>query len=198
VISQYNTQVAKLTPPRPPLSWKEIVDYSFLGEFDVLWYSRNNVNNQPWAQVLHRKATVKYFKLCHACEEVIRLDIKIRCLRTFIHDETILTPNVISMLSTSNPPLATELQQRWYLHNAVNHLHIQHLDAIEKSHKLTGLCGVGRHLSPPDTMQMLTMGDAERLEDNDDEVVVDDDDEVVEDGNHDLENVTDFILALVD
>jgi exonuclease VII small subunit len=35
-LNRYNVQAAKLTPPRPSLSWKEIVDYSFLGEFDLL------------------------------------------------------------------------------------------------------------------------------------------------------------------
>ncbi|KAG2752758.1 hypothetical protein P692DRAFT_20723416, partial [Suillus brevipes Sb2] len=32
----YNTQAALLVPPRPKLTWKDIVEYSFLGEFDLL------------------------------------------------------------------------------------------------------------------------------------------------------------------
>ncbi|KAF8228367.1 hypothetical protein L208DRAFT_1424478 [Tricholoma matsutake] len=69
-LSRYNAQAAKLMTPHPSLSWKEIVDYSFIA---------------------HREATVKFFKLCHACEEAI------------------------SQLSSSDLPLAAELHQVWKL-----------------------------------------------------------------------------------
>jgi len=35
-INRYNAQAASLNPPRPKISWKDIVEYSFLGEFDLL------------------------------------------------------------------------------------------------------------------------------------------------------------------
>jgi hypothetical protein len=70
VLNRYNVQAAKLTPPHLSLSWKEIVDYSFLGEFDFLWNSRADIRNQPWTQVTRREAMVKYFKLCRAEEEL--------------------------------------------------------------------------------------------------------------------------------
>ena len=114
-LNRYNTQAIKLTPPRPTLSWKEIVDYSFLGEFDLLRHSRADIRNEPWAHVTRREAMVKYFKLCRAQEEVTRLNIEIQRLRTFIHNETIHTTQVISQLSLSDPRLATELQQWWQL-----------------------------------------------------------------------------------
>ncbi|KAF8235203.1 hypothetical protein L208DRAFT_1542242 [Tricholoma matsutake] len=55
-------------PPHPSLSWKEIVDYRFIGEFDTLWHSRPDIRNQPWTHTTHREATVKFFKLCCACK----------------------------------------------------------------------------------------------------------------------------------
>ncbi|KAF8229800.1 hypothetical protein L208DRAFT_1284998 [Tricholoma matsutake] len=69
MLNCYNVQAAKLMPPCPSLSWKEIVDYSFLGEFDVLRYSQVGIHDQPWAQATCCKAMVKYFKLCCAQEE---------------------------------------------------------------------------------------------------------------------------------
>ncbi|KAG2052118.1 hypothetical protein BDR06DRAFT_888378, partial [Suillus hirtellus] len=32
----YNVQAAALVPPHPQLTWKDIVEYSFLGKFDLL------------------------------------------------------------------------------------------------------------------------------------------------------------------
>ncbi|KAH7918191.1 hypothetical protein BV22DRAFT_1108425 [Leucogyrophana mollusca] len=35
-ITQYNTKAVALNPPHLTISWKEIADYTFLGEFDLL------------------------------------------------------------------------------------------------------------------------------------------------------------------
>ncbi|KAG2033747.1 hypothetical protein BDR03DRAFT_871379, partial [Suillus americanus] len=42
-INHYNTHAAVLNPPHPKISWKDSVDYSFLGKFDLLHYSRDDV-----------------------------------------------------------------------------------------------------------------------------------------------------------
>jgi hypothetical protein len=109
-INRYNTQAAKLTPPRTLLSWKEIVEYSFLGEFDALRHSTRGMRNQLWAQATHREAMVKHFKLCRAREEITRLNIEIRRLRTSIHHETLHTNKAILHLTEKNPHLAAELK----------------------------------------------------------------------------------------
>jgi hypothetical protein len=77
VLNCYNVQAAKLTPPYPSLSGWQIIDYSFLGKFDLLQHSRVNICNQPWTQITCHEATVKYFKLCHAEEELTQLNIEI-------------------------------------------------------------------------------------------------------------------------
>ena len=70
-LARYNAQAAKLKPPRPPLTWKEIVDYSFLAEFDLLRQSRFDIRQANWAQPIHREAMVKHFKLLRAREEIV-------------------------------------------------------------------------------------------------------------------------------
>lgn len=76
-INQYNTQAVALNPPRPRLSWKDIAEYSFLGEFDLLRHSHTDVREQDWTKPAHHKAMTKYFKLLHAQEEVSRLNVEI-------------------------------------------------------------------------------------------------------------------------
>src|SRR5882762_735949 len=47
-LARYNQLAAKLKPPHPALSWKQVVDYGFLGEFDLLHHSRLDVHSQDW------------------------------------------------------------------------------------------------------------------------------------------------------
>ncbi|KAH7903562.1 hypothetical protein BJ138DRAFT_1020421 [Hygrophoropsis aurantiaca] len=77
-IIRYNTQAALLNPPRPAISWKEIADYTFLGEFDLLRQSRIDPRREDWTKPAQREATVKYFKLQRAREEIVRLNIEMR------------------------------------------------------------------------------------------------------------------------
>jgi hypothetical protein len=69
-INRYNMQAVALIPPHPKISWKDIVDYSFLGEFDLLRHSRADIRSNDWAKPAHREATNKFFKLRRAHEEV--------------------------------------------------------------------------------------------------------------------------------
>ena len=42
-ITRYNIQAAALNPPRPSISWKDITQYTFLGEFDLLRHMRDDI-----------------------------------------------------------------------------------------------------------------------------------------------------------
>ncbi|KAJ6583736.1 hypothetical protein B0H10DRAFT_1962028 [Mycena sp. CBHHK59/15] len=47
---RYNTAAAALPEPRPPLSWEEVVEYTFLADFDLLRDSnRVDPSQRPWA-----------------------------------------------------------------------------------------------------------------------------------------------------
>jgi hypothetical protein len=203
-INRYNIQAAKLTPPRTPLSWKEIVEYSFLGEFDALRHSTRGVRDQLWAQATRREAMVKHFKLCRAREEITRLNIEIRRLRTSIHHETLHTNKAILHLTETNPHLAVELKSRWQLRDAINTLHLQRLDSVERSAGFTGACGIGVPVftptgpNPSDNIPYEAMTDSglggTRYETKNDSEM----DDAAEDVVHDLEKITEFVLAITD
>jgi hypothetical protein len=95
-IARYNTQAVVLNPPRPKLSWKEVVDYSFLSEFDLLRLSRTDIRSDDWAKPAYREAMVKYFKLRCAHEELTRIEVEVCCLHTAIHDEEWDVRNVVN------------------------------------------------------------------------------------------------------
>ncbi|KAI6010143.1 hypothetical protein BKA83DRAFT_4467612 [Pisolithus microcarpus] len=129
-ISRYNTQAAALNPPRPPISWKDIAEYSFLGEFDLLRHCRADVRDNNWAKPAFRQATVKFFRLQRAHEELVRVSVEVRRLWTSIHDEEAHTTKVIDELLISDRPLASELTKQHRPRHAINQLHLHRLEEI--------------------------------------------------------------------
>ncbi|KAG1717767.1 hypothetical protein EDD22DRAFT_727897, partial [Suillus occidentalis] len=129
-LNQYNTQAAALVPPRPQLTWKDIVEYSFLGEFDLLRQSHSDVHTLDWTKPTHREAMVKHFKIQRAHEEIQRLNIEIRQLHTAIHDEEVKVNATIDTLLISDQPVRLELRRQWQKRAAVNAIHLYRLDQI--------------------------------------------------------------------
>ncbi|KAG2140551.1 hypothetical protein DEU56DRAFT_870908 [Suillus clintonianus] len=113
-ITRYNVQAAALNPPRPNILWKDIADYSFIAEFDLLRHSRTDIGSNDWAKPVHREATTKNFKLLRASG--------------IIHD-----------LLISDPLLGRELKRQWCSRAAINAVHSYRLDQIAG---LTGFSGV--------------------------------------------------------
>ncbi|KAG2143103.1 hypothetical protein DEU56DRAFT_911034 [Suillus clintonianus] len=145
-IIRYNTQAAGLNPPRPNISWKDIADYGFLGEFDLLRHSRDDIRSSDWSKPGHREATTKYFKLHRAREEITRLNVEVRRLRTAIHDEELGVSDVMQELLVSDPHLACELQRQYRSRLAINAVHCYWLSRIEKLAGFSGAKGVGVRL----------------------------------------------------
>ncbi|KAF7359988.1 hypothetical protein MVEN_00725800 [Mycena venus] len=86
-IEQYNAAAAALEVPREPLSWEEVVDYTFLSDFDLLRTSRRDILTEGWAQPAGREAMDNYFKILRANEEIKRLNIEIPRFVTYMRDE---------------------------------------------------------------------------------------------------------------
>ncbi|KAI6011014.1 hypothetical protein PISMIDRAFT_121059 [Pisolithus microcarpus 441] len=107
VISCYNMQAVALNPLHPPISWKDIAEYSFLGEFDLLCHSHND-----WAKPAFHQAMVKFFKLQCACEELKHVSVEAHHLQTFIHNEEAHVVKITDELLTSDHLLAAKLKRQ--------------------------------------------------------------------------------------
>ncbi|KAJ7330903.1 hypothetical protein DFH08DRAFT_916509 [Mycena albidolilacea] len=66
-IDRYNDAALALDPPMVSLTWEQVVEYTFLADFDILRDTRD--------------------ELCRAREEIQRLNIEIRRVVTWIRDE---------------------------------------------------------------------------------------------------------------
>ncbi|KAJ7433562.1 hypothetical protein FB451DRAFT_1345086 [Mycena latifolia] len=86
-IDKYNAAAAALDVPHEALSWEEVVDYTFLSDFDLLHLARTDILSKGWAQPAGREAMDQYFKQLRTDEEIKRLNIEIPCLITYMRDE---------------------------------------------------------------------------------------------------------------
>ncbi|KAJ7075730.1 hypothetical protein B0H15DRAFT_791447 [Mycena belliarum] len=86
-LENYNSAGAALRPPRPPLTWEQVVDYAFLSDFDLLHEGREDIREETWAKPAGRLAMDMHFKIQRAQEEIIRLNIEVRRLWTYMQDE---------------------------------------------------------------------------------------------------------------
>ncbi|KAI6037394.1 hypothetical protein BKA83DRAFT_4004593, partial [Pisolithus microcarpus] len=122
-ITWYNFQAGRLDPPRPPISWKDITQYSFLGEFNLLQHAQDDIRERMWAKPAVREATTKFFKLCRAKEEIMRLNVEMHRLRTAIHDKEREASQTIANFRHSDPLLAREFERLHQPRAVVNAIH---------------------------------------------------------------------------
>ena len=77
-LERYNVAAAAMCPPKPQLQWDQVVEYSFLSQFDLLRSdSREDISQRPWATPAGRLAMDLYFKVQRAHEEIQRLNVEI-------------------------------------------------------------------------------------------------------------------------
>jgi hypothetical protein len=119
------------------------VEYSSLGEFDLLRHARNDVRQESWAKPANREATVQYLGLLRAREELARLEVEIPRLCTWMVDEQFEYEDAIKRTDPVNSPLAGELRSHWAHRQMVNELHKRRLRWIVKLLEYRGLRGPG-------------------------------------------------------
>lgn len=129
VLTEYNKQAARLG--RPELEFQQVVEYTFLSDFELLHHTYNDITQQPWARPVVRNAMISWMKIERAKEEISRLNVEARRLKTYIRDSSATRELAIQHLHQTDPTLAAELQQRHDTQSRINSLLLQHLRKIE-------------------------------------------------------------------
>lgn len=112
-LDDYNQCATALRPPRPTLTWHDIMEMASLAEFDLLRDAREDVRDYPWAQRLNRQAMNLHFNIERAREEIARLNVELPRLFTSLVDRHFDVKVAIASLQDTDPALAYELQLRW-------------------------------------------------------------------------------------
>lgn len=134
----YNVAAQALIPPRAPLSWDNIMEYAFLADFDLLSDTHSDVRLKVWAKPASQVLMDQHFKMERAREEIMRLNVEIPRLTTYIHDEEAFLLQHEQSLLQSDPHLSQQLCFHRLKLIRSNDLHIHR---IQKLATLSGFCG---------------------------------------------------------
>ncbi|KAF7967244.1 hypothetical protein HWV62_35063 [Athelia sp. TMB] len=137
-LDSYNAAARALTIPRRQLQWKEVVEYAFLSDFDLLRDARQDVSSKLWATPAGRLAMDLHYKIKHAREEVGRLNVEIRRVATFVRDEDRYLLHMETQLQTEDAHLAHQVALFRARRGCFNHEHQRRLIKISKLEGFTG------------------------------------------------------------
>lgn len=127
-----------MDPPRPSLSWNEVVEMASLAEFDLLRDSRSDIRQEPWAKQKNREAMNIFFDMKRAREEIERLNVEIPRLLTYMYDEHVDYHLAVSRLLFVDPALAHELSSRWIV---LDRMHTGVAARLRQTARLPGFSG---------------------------------------------------------
>ncbi|KAF7351475.1 hypothetical protein MSAN_01579700 [Mycena sanguinolenta] len=137
-IDRYNTVAEEMDPPKPTLSWEEVVNYGFLAEFDILRDTGDSIRSRPWTRRSYRVAMDRYFKILRAKEEIQRLNIEIKRVVTWIEDEDWFLRRKEAEYKDLNPPLAVQISRYRQRRARSDYNHMQRFWALAKTPGFTG------------------------------------------------------------
>ncbi|KAJ7260849.1 hypothetical protein B0H12DRAFT_1013808 [Mycena haematopus] len=147
-IAKYNDAAEAMTPPRPHLTWEEVVENAFLGDFDLLRESRHDIRQEPWALPSGRAAMDQHYKLLRADEEIQRLNVEIRRFVTYMCDEEdFLVREEGCLREEGNEGLAHQVGLLRMERARFTAIHMARLTALSKVPGFTGSISPGVSIS---------------------------------------------------
>ncbi|KAJ7861333.1 hypothetical protein B0H13DRAFT_2282463 [Mycena leptocephala] len=109
-LKSYNIAATAMVPPGRKLTWSEVVEYVFLSDFDLLHHPERGVEVRPWVNPAARLLMDTYFKIERAREEILRCDIEIRRLVTYIRDEREFLESREKKIAETDPGLSWAME----------------------------------------------------------------------------------------
>lgn len=130
-LTRYNNAATALRPPRRTLTWAEVVDYTFLSDFDILRDPEANAAQRAWAEPAARQLLDTYHKMNRAREELDRLDIEIKRFVTYIRDEREFLLKKELELAVVDPDLAFFVGKYRNRRGRFDDIHMKRLQACK-------------------------------------------------------------------
>ena len=145
-VDEYNDAAGKLDGNIKNLDVKDVLEFVFLGEFDILRNTRRQICKKPWSRRAERETMNIYFKLLRAQEEIRRLNIEVRRLITFIYDYHKKMSKITAELARSNAKLGHQLQKRARLRKEHDINHLRRLRLLSSMEGFSGTLDAGRRV----------------------------------------------------
>ena len=151
-LKQYNDAAALLNPPRDPLTWSTVLKAATVAEFDLLRDTRTDISRLPWTEPPRREAMTYYFGIKRAREEIVRLNIEITRLITFMFDVHVDYYHAIQRHMIEDPPLARSLSQQWQYEDRINESVVHKLVQASQLPGFTGKLSIGSRIGRDTTL----------------------------------------------
>lgn len=142
-----------------------VVKAATVADFDLLRDTRTDIRSLVWTEPAHREATTLYFGIKRAKEEIVRLNVEITRLLTFMYDTHVDYYLAIQRCTSDQPALAHELTRQWQYEERINEAIVRKLVQTAQLVKFSGDlhigCRVGREpvtveVPPPSWLSLLT------------------------------------------
>jgi len=146
-LRQYNEAGACLSPPRPQLTWSSVLNAATIADFDLLRDTRTDIRSLPWAEPSRREAMGYYFGMKRAREEIVRLNVEINRLLTFMVDSHADYYHAIQANIVQNPSLAYALSLEWQYQDQLHESIMRKLIETSKLPGFTGTLSFGERLN---------------------------------------------------
>jgi hypothetical protein len=147
----YNVAVQAQIPPRPQLTWTDVVEYAFLADFDLLRDARQDIRQRPWTRPACRLAMDTFFTIEHAHEEIKCLNLEIPRVVTFMHDEDIFLRIQEDSLRVSAPGLAHQIKLHRLDRSRFTNMHMRRFRKLARMEGFSGSIKIG--VSVEDSMR---------------------------------------------
>ncbi|KAK1222478.1 hypothetical protein PQX77_014684 [Marasmius sp. AFHP31] len=151
-LDTYNDLATQVNPPRPTLTFNQIVEMVTVADFDLLKDTRHNVSEFIWAREEHREAMRLHFRIQRAREEIHRLNVELKRLITFLIDDHADYYHAIKTTQSADPELAAELIRQQSYRTAIHTRIVQRLGQTSALRGFTGSLLPGERLSRDSTV----------------------------------------------
>ncbi|KAF9071158.1 hypothetical protein BDP27DRAFT_1219440, partial [Rhodocollybia butyracea] len=141
-VASYNDAASELGCPQ--LTWEEVLDYTFLSDFELLRDARRDICSEPWAQPAGCLALNQYHKLVGSEVEITRLNKEIRSLVTYMHEESAYVSLKAEEVRKMDPLLAVQIQKYGWERGRCKDMHILRLNKLARMDGFTGSLTPGR------------------------------------------------------
>lgn len=114
------------------MTWKEVIEYTFLSDFDILRDPEGNAALLPWATPAARQLMDTHFKIQRAKEEIQRLNIEIRRFVTYMKDEKEFLVKKEQEVRLVDPDMAFFVRRYRHQRGRFDEMHMKRFVALQK------------------------------------------------------------------
>ncbi|EUC58369.1 hypothetical protein RSOL_249730 [Rhizoctonia solani AG-3 Rhs1AP] len=150
-VEEYNKIACSFTPPREELSTHKVMELSKVADFQLLRESREEVLTQKWTVPAIREATIHALRVEQAQEEIMRVQVEVRCLETWMRDKVYHLTEALGRLKAQNSLLAHMLRPQLESQIQINSTVEKYIQHIKNHSEFRGepSCGVRRSDADP-------------------------------------------------